>query len=108
MKGEGMTFPPLGPKPSGYGQLYDLETFPVTVADGSFECPFACPNKCGEDQGQRLRELKILQQEGPMISILQCRSCMKRWLRVEYRGECPTCEVAQKAEIAPAHESAER
>lgn len=69
--------------PSGYAKLYDLETYPVTLEDGGYDSPFACPNNCSVDQGQRLRELKILHEDSARIAILQCRSCRKRWLRVD-------------------------
>lgn len=81
-------------EPTGHGQLYDLETYPVTWAEGSRDTPLACPNGCGGVLGgeaqEHLRELKVLQEKEPLISILQCRGCLKRWLRVEYEG------VAQK------------
>lgn len=74
-------------RPSGFSKLYDLETYPVTVESGAHESPFPCPNGCGVSQDKRLVELKILQDDGPMISILQCANCRKRWLRVEYKVE---------------------
>jgi hypothetical protein len=83
-------------EPSGHGQLYDLETFPTTCEEGSMEVPLVCLNGCfikpdGEVE-EHLRELKVLQKSDPLISVVQCRACRKRWLRVEYDGR------AQKAD----------
>jgi len=75
-------------EPTGYGQLYDLETFPVTCEEGSREAPLVCPGGCGVgpsgEVNERLRELKVFQEHKPLISVVQCCRCRKRWLRVEY------------------------
>lgn len=67
------------------GVLYDLETH--REWSESPEAPLICLNGCGTvagkpDQMQRLRTLKVLQ-KNPLIAILKCGLCCKRWLRVE-------------------------
>ena len=88
-RGGAFTWTHIGPcpvkvmEPTGSGMLYDLETA-MSWTQGEVSC-LSCPG--GHDGDRTFRQMKVLR-ENPLIAVMQCGICLKRWLRVE--------EVAQK------------
>lgn len=64
-------------------EIYDLETFPITMSDGGYTTKIECP--ASHNPPVCMAFLKMLRHPTftrAKIAIYQCPLCMKRWLGV--------------------------